>query len=141
MFQEETSRANFMKTTAIAGAAAVTASFGFNRMASAAHHEESEMITQLAIFKYKAEEKEAAIEGLAKLAAEVEKVEPGVLAYMPHLDEANSEVVFFEIYKDAAALANHGTQPHMAWLRPMFGKVFMPPLKIVKLNQVGGYYR
>ena len=139
MFQEETSRADFMKTTAIAGAAAVTASFGFNRMASAA--ESDEMITQLAIFKYKAEEKEAAIEGLAKLAAEVEKVEPGVLAYIPHLDEAASEVVFFEVYKNAEAMANHGKQPHMAWLRPMFGTVFLPPLKIVKLNKVGGFYR
>jgi quinol monooxygenase YgiN len=140
MFQEETSRADFMKTTAIAGAAAVTASFGFNRMASAA--ESDEQIVQLAIFKYDPERKDQAAEGLAKLAAAVEEKEPDVLAYIPYMDEKANEVVFYEIYKNAAAVANHSKQPHMRMLGPLVQNgVLIMPLKIVALNQVGGFHR
>ena len=138
MESKKQSRKEFMTTTAAAGAAAVLATAGFNRIANA---QDSEMISQLAIFGYNADKKDEAAEALAKLAKNVEDNEPDVLAYIPHLNEKDGEVVFFEVYKDAAAVANHGQQPYMADLRPLFASVFKPPLKIVKLDRVGGYWR
>lgn len=136
----ELNRSEFFKTTVAAGAAATLAMAGFNRMAEAAHHE---TITQLAVFGYKPEKKDEAAEALAGLAKKVEENEPGVLAYIPHLNEKDNEVTFFEVYKDKEAMANHGTMPYMADLRPMFGPdgSFKPPLKIVPLTNVGGFHR
>lgn len=137
----EQTRKDFFKTTAVTGAAAVLAAAGFTRVASADHHES---ITQLAIFGYDPEKKDAAAEGLAKLAAAVEAAEPDVLAYIPHLDEEKNEVVFFEIYKNQAALDNHGGQPHMSDLRALFGDGTLNAtggFKIVKLTAVGGFSR
>lgn len=142
MSSNEQTRKDFFKTTAATGAAAVLAAAGFNRLASADHHEGDESITQLAIFGYDPERKDIAAEGLAKLAAAVEAAEPDVLAYIPHLDEVNNKVQFFEIYKNAAALKNHSTQPHMSMLRPLMGDgTLKMPLEIVKLTRVGGFHR
>ena len=136
-------RKEFFKVTAATGAAAVVAAAGFNRMASAAHHEEAdESITQIAIFGYDPEKKDAAAEGLAKLAAAVKAAEPDVIAYIPHLDEKENKVHFFEIYKNAAAVANHGTQPHMSMRGGLFGDgTFKGPLPTIKLTAVGGFHR
>lgn len=144
MESPEVNRKEFITTSAAAGAAAVLAGVGFNRTASAASAEVGEeSITQLAIFKYKADKKDMAAKALAGLAKKVEENEPGVLAYIPHLNEADGEVQFFEIYKDEAALKNHSTMPYMRDLAPMFGPdgAFQPPLKIVKLTRVGGFHR
>ena len=143
MESPEVNRKEFITTTAAAGAAAVIAGAGFNRAVSAAHEVGEEAITQLAIFKYKPEKKDMAAEALAGLAKKVEDNEPGVIAYIPHLNEKDNEVQFFEIYKDEEALRNHSTMPYMADLRPMFGPdgAFAPPLKIVKLTRVGGFHR
>jgi quinol monooxygenase YgiN len=132
-------RKQFMQTAAAAGAAAVLAGAGFNRMALAADHPDA--VTQLAIFGYRPEKAEEAAKSLADLAKIVEGAEPGVLAYIPHLNEKDNEVVFFEVYENAAALANHSQQPHMKKLGPLFATVFKPPLKIVKLKNVGGFHR
>lgn len=136
----ELKRSEFFKATAAAGAAAVLASAGFNRTAQAAHHE---TITQLAKFGYKPEKKDVAAEALAGLAKKVEENEPDVLAYIPHLNEKDNEVVFFEVYKDKAAMDNHSKMPYMRDLGPLFGPdgAFKPPLKIVPLHQVGGFHR
>ena len=131
-------RKEFIQVAAVTGAAAVLAGAGFNRMANAAP---SESITQLAIFGYHPEKAEEAAENLAKLAKAVEDAEPDVLAYIPHLDEKANEVVFFEVYRNQEALINHSKQPHMKNLGPLFASVFTPPLKIVKLKNVGGFSR
>lgn len=140
MEKTELNRGEFLKTSVAAGAAATLAAAGFNRSAQAAG---DETITQLAKFSYKPEKKDEAAAALAGLAKKVEENEPGVLAYIPHLNEKDNEVVFFEIYKDKAAMANHGTMPYMGDLRPMFGPdgSFKPPLKIVPLTTVGGFHR
>ena len=139
----EMNRNDFIKTTAATGAAAVLAAAGFTRAEAASAEVGADAITQLAIFKFKADKNDMAAEALAGLAKKVEDNEPGVLAYIPHLNEKDGEVVFFEIYKDQAALTNHGQMPYMADLRPMFGPdgAFMPPLKIQKLERVGGFHR
>ena len=144
MQNPEVNRKEFITTTAAAGTAAILAGAGFSREVSAQAAEVGEdSITQLAIFKYKADKKDEAAAALAGLAAKVQENEPGVLAYIPHLNEKDEEVSFFEIYKDADALKNHSTMPYMGDLRPMFGPegVFLPPLKIVKLTRVGGFHR
>ncbi|MFP6617133.1 MAG: antibiotic biosynthesis monooxygenase [Candidatus Hydrogenedentota bacterium] len=142
MESSEQTRKEFFKTTAATGAAAVLAAAGFNRMADAAHHEADESITQIAIFGYDPAKKEAAAEGLAKLAAAVEAAEPDVIAYIPHLDEKNNKVQFFEIYRNEAALKNHSTQPHMSMLGPLVGNgTLIMPLEIIKLTKVGGFHR
>lgn len=140
MESSEQTRKEFFKTTAATGAAAVLAAAGFNRVASAADADES--ITQIATLGYDPERKDAAAEGLAKLAAAVEAAEPDVLAYVPHLDEKTNTVYFFEIYKNAAALKNHSTQPHMSMLGPLVGNgTLKMPVNIIKLKNIGGFQR
>ena len=137
----ELNRGEFIKTAAATGAVAALATAGFTRTAHADHH--GEQIVQLAMFGYKPDKKDAAIEALAGLAKKVEENEPGVLAYVPYLNEKDNQVTFYEIYKNQEALTNHGKMPYMADLRPMFGPdgAFAPPLKIVKLTKAGGFHR
>lgn len=135
-------RREILKSGAAAGAAAMLAGVGFNRMASAAHHENH--ITQLAIFGFNADKKDEAVKALADLAKKVEENEPGVLAYIPHTHQKDdvNQVIFFEIYKDEAALQNHSQQPYMAEMRTLFASgVFKPPLEIKRLDRAGGYHR
>ena len=137
----ETSRLNRRHLIAAGAAgAAVAGSFGFNRLAAADASED--MITQLAMFKINMDKEEEALELLAGLAKAVEENEPDVLAYMAHRDKDNpEELIFFEIYKDAAALTAHGQTPHLGKLRAKFVTHFKPPLKIVQLDRIGGYHR
>ncbi len=134
---EGTTRREFV--AASAGAAAVAA-FGFNRIAQA--QDDDELITQIVKFKIMEGQEDAAVELLQTLTAAVEKEEPGVLAYIAHRSKKDpSEVVFFEIYKDQAAVTAHGTTPHMAELRQKFASTFVPPLDVQPLDRVGGFTR
>jgi len=122
--------------------AAMVATFGFNRMAQAAHHEEAAPITQIVKFKLKAGNEDAAIKLLQTMTAAVEKEEPGVLAYIAHRSKKDpSEVVFFEVYKDQAAVDAHGTTAHMNEMRTQFMNVFVPPLDLQPLDKVSGFMR
>lgn len=134
---EGTTRREFVAATA--GAAAV-ATFGFNRMAQA---EDGAMpITQIVKFKIKEGQEDAAEEVLRTMTAAVEKEEPGVLAYIAHRSKKDpSTVVFFEVYKDQAAVAAHGTTEHMGVMRMKFATTFVPPLDLEPLDRVGGYMR
>ena len=132
------SRRDFIKATGAAGAFAV--SIGFIRPAAAAIDDES--ITQLASFKLNMEKEADAIATLQELCAAVEEHEPDVLAYICHRTEQEPDkLVFFEIYKDQAALDAHGTTPHMGKIRAVFGTQFLPPLDVTRLNRVGGFSR
>lgn len=123
-----------------AAGAAFTGSFGFQRLAEA--NAAGDMITQIAKFKINMEKEDEAIALLEGLCKAVEENEPDVLVYMAHRDAANpEELVFFEIYKDAAALEAHGQTPHLAKLRSNFLTHFRGPLEIVKLDRIGGYHR
>ena len=134
---EGTTRREFVAATA--GAAAVAA-FGFNRMAQA--QEGGALITQIVKFKIIEGQEDTAVELLKTLTAGVEKEEPDVLAYIAHRSQKDpSEVVFFEVYKDQAAVTAHGATAHMAELRQKFATTFVPPLDIVQLDRVGGFTR
>ena len=133
---ESTSRRDFIAKGA---GLAVAATFGFTRTG---HAQTGTEITQIASFKIQAGKEAEAIKLLQTLADAVEKNEPGVLAYIAHTaGEEQKEVVFYEIYKDAAALQAHGQTPHLGALRSNFANLFMPPVDIKRLTKVGGYSR
>jgi quinol monooxygenase YgiN len=124
----------------VAGAAATA--FGFNRLAGAAEGDEDKRITQLAKFKLNMDAEAEAVQALKDLCAAVEANEPDVLVYIcSRPAKTPDEVVFFEVYKDEAALAAHGKQPHLGKLRASFAKLFRPPLEITRLDRIGGYAR
>ncbi len=133
-----TSRRDLLK--AGVGVTAAAAAIGFVRPAMAAHHES---ITQIVKFKLNPDKADEAEAALKKLTKAVEDNEPDVLAYIAYRSDADpEEVVFFEMYKNAAAMAAHGTQPHLAEMRKVFAAgVFKPPLDIQKMNKVGGFMR
>ena len=125
----------------LAGTAAVAATFGFNRTASAAT-DESKWITQLASFSIQDGKEDDAVAALEKLTKAVEENEPGVLAYVAYReDKEPNKVTFFEIYDSEETLKAHGGQPHMREMFGAFATMFKPPVKITKLNKVGGFMR
>jgi quinol monooxygenase YgiN len=133
---------------ALRGAAvAAVAGIGFSRLA-AAEVDPSKIITQTATFRLDPAKEAEAVAALTELAKAVEANEPGVLAYIPHRVASDpTQIVFFEVYADEAAMKNHGQQPHLAKLRDMFASgVFKPfseskPVDVVKLNRVAGFSR
>jgi quinol monooxygenase YgiN len=133
---------------ALRGAAvAAVAGIGFTRIAGA-EVDTSKMITQTAAFRIDPAREADAIAALTELAKAVEANEPGVLAYIPHRVASDpTQIVFFEVYADEAAMKNHGTQPHLAKLRELFGTgVFKPfaeakPVDVVRLNRIAGFSR
>ena len=135
------SRRDFLKgTTAAAGAAVVT--IGFVRPEAAAAAVDENAITQLASFKINMEKEAEAIETLEELCKGVEDSEPGVLAYICHRKtETPDTLVFFEIYKDEAAMQAHNGTPHMGKMRGAFATQFMPPLEVTRLTCIGGFSR
>ncbi len=129
--------------TASAGlVAAGTVTFGFNRMAQAADEDADAMITQIAKFKLNMEKEEEGIQVLEEMCAAVEESEPDVLVYICHRSSKKpEEIVFFEVYKDAEALKAHGKTPHLGKIRGSFGKLFLPPLSVTRLDRIGGFAR
>ncbi len=125
----------------LAGTAAVAATFGFNRTASAAT-DDSKWITQLASFSIQDGKEDDAVAALEKLTKAVEENEPGVLAYVAYReDKEPNTVTFFEIYDSEETLKAHGGQPHMREMFGSFASMFKPPVKITKLNKVAGFMR
>ncbi len=137
---EGTTRKEFLTGTVAAGAATMVATMGFNRMAQAA--EGDELITQTAEFGMNTDKVDEARAALAELVKGVEAGEPDVLAYICHQGiEDPSQVYFFEVYKNEAALAAHGSTPHMAKFRPNFGTLLKPPFKITRFDRIEGFAR
>jgi quinol monooxygenase YgiN len=133
---------------ALRGAAvAAVAGIGFTRTAGA-EVDASKIITQTAAFRIDPAREADAIAALTELAKAVEANEPGVLAYIPHRVASDpTQIVFFEVYADEAAMKNHGQQPHLGKLRELFGTgVFKPfaeakPVDVVRLNRNAGFRR
>jgi quinol monooxygenase YgiN len=65
-----------------------------------------------------------------------------VLAYICSRSAKNpDQLVFFEVYKDEAALKAHGTTPHLGKIRKSFGTLLLPPLEVTRLERIGGFTR
>lgn len=139
---ETTTRKEFLQTAGIAAGTAAVTLLGFSRPARAQEADTGGgQITQLARFgvqEGKLEEAKALLETLVR---GVEENEPGVLAYVAHISEKNGDVVFFEVYENAEALAAHGQTPHMNEMRTKFATVFSPPLDLERLDRVAGVIR
>jgi len=136
-----TRRSFFAASASVAGAAFV-GTIGFNRVAEAADGDTSDMITQIAKLKLQEGKADDAVPLLEELCAAVEENEPGVLAYICHRGQKDSnEVVFFEIYKDADALKAHGGTPHLRKLFQAYTMLFEGRPEIIKLDRVGGFAR
>lgn len=135
--QQGTTRREFVAATA--GAAAVAA-LGFSRMTQA--EDTPNVVTQIVTLTMKAGAEEKAIATLKELTEAVKANEPGVLVYAAHRSQKEpSKIVFVEVYKDAAALANHSKQPHMAKMFAAAKEIFEPGMDIQKMDRVGGYSR
>lgn len=118
------------------------ATIGFHRLANAAEADTDETITQIAKFKLNLEKEEEGLAVLKELCAAVEENEPGVLAYICSRSAKNpDELVFFEVYKDEAALRAHGKTPHLGKIRKSFGTLLLPPLEVTRLDRIGGFAR
>lgn len=136
----KSTRKEFLQTMGLAAGAAAATTLGFSRPARA-QEGGGGTITQLARFgvqEGKVEEAKALLDSLVK---GVEDTEPGVLVYIGHISEKTGDVVFFEVYENAEALAAHGNTPHMNEMRTKFATVFKPPLDIERLTPVAGVNR
>ena len=133
-------RRQFLTAGAAAAGTVAAGSLGFVRAAAA---QGDESITQLAHFSIDAAREKEAVAAIETLVKGVEDNEPDVTAYMVYRDAESPEALtFFEVYKNAAALQNHGQQPHLAALRTAFQSgLFKGPVKIVKLDAVAGVHR
>jgi quinol monooxygenase YgiN len=127
---------------AFCAAGAGLAAIGFSRMASASDAGAGMTVTQIAKFKLVPAQEEKALAALREMCAAVEKNEPGVLAYLCHRSEKkHDELVFFEVYRDEAALKAHLKTPHFRKLFQSFGTLFRGPLEVTRLEQIGGFSR
>ena len=135
--QHGATRREFVAVTA---GAAVAAAIGFNRMSEA--EDILGPITQIVTLTLKAGAEEKAIATLKELTDAVKANEPGVLVYIAHRSQKDpTKIVFFEVYKDLAAAANHGKQPHMAKMFAMSKEIFEGGMDIQKMDRVAGYSR
>ena len=135
--QQGTTRREFVAATA--GAAAVAA-FGFSRVTHA--EDTTGMVTQIVTLTLKAGAEEKAVATLKELTEAVKANEPDVLVYIAHRSQTDpTKVVFFEVYKDAAAVANHSRQPHMAKMFASARELFEGGMQVEKMDRVGGFSR
>lgn len=134
---EGTTRREFVAATA---GAAMVATFGFSRMTHA--EDSASVITQVVTLTMKAGAEEKTATVLKELTEAVKANEPGVLVYIAHRSQKDpTKIVFFEVYADEAALANHSKQPHMAKMFASAREIFEPGMDIVKMDRIGGYSR
>ena len=126
--------------TAGAAIVATASAIGFMRPAFA---EEPGALHQTAEFGMDPAKKDEVVALLTTLTKAVEEKEPGVLAYIAHItEEAEPKVFFYEVYKDAATLAEHGKTPHIGEMRKAFASgALKPPLAIRKMGRVSGFSR
>jgi len=123
-------------------ASAGLATIGFNRLAVASEAEKEKTITQIAKIKLNLANEEKGLQALRDLCTAVEAKEPGVLIYLCHRSaKKRDELVFFEVYRDDAALAAHTKTPHFGKLLVAFGTLFRLPLEVTKLDRIGGFAR
>jgi len=135
--QHGITRKEFVAATA---GAAMVATLGFSRITQA--EDTPNVVTQVVTLTLKAGAEEKAMATLKELTDAVKAAEPGVLVYIAHRSQKDpTKVVFFEVYADAAAVANHSKQPHMAKMFASAKDIFEGGMDIQKMDRVAGYSR
>jgi len=101
------------------------------------------MVALIGRFKMQPGKEDEALAELRRMTEAVEANEPGALVYLCHRSQQDpAEIVFFEVYADDQAFADHGKTAHMGALRAKFAELFDPSaVKIERLERVGGFTR
>lgn len=97
----------------------------------------------LARFRIKDGKESEALEAMRTMVQRVRDGEPGCLAYVCHRSVADpSEIVWYEVYEDDAALGAHGSSEYMrAFGRSLPDIVDMTQIKIERLERLDGFVR
>ena len=101
------------------------------------------MIVLLARFRIKDGKESEALEAMRTMVERVRDGEPGCLAYVCHRSVSEpSEIVWYEVYEDDAALGAHGGSEHMkAFGRSLPEIVDVTQIKIERLERLDGFVR
>jgi quinol monooxygenase YgiN len=101
------------------------------------------MIVILARFRMKDGKENEALEAARTMGQAVQDAEPGCLAYVCHRSQAEpSELVWYEVYEDPAALTAHAGSEHMQAFRQRLPDVVdVTQIKIETLERLEGFVR
>lgn len=101
------------------------------------------MIVILARFRMKDGKEDEALGAARAMAQAVRDGEPGCLAYICHRSQAEpSELVWYEVYADPAALTAHSGSEHMQAFRQRLPElVDVTQIKIEMLERADGFVR
>jgi quinol monooxygenase YgiN len=95
---------------------------------------------QFTILPGKEAEAEAAIK---KVVSEVDKNEPGAVAYHWHRNKKDPmQILVFEIWKDDEAVEKHRGTPYLTEFQSLFGTVFDPAsVKLTRYERIAAVER
>ncbi len=101
------------------------------------------MIVILARFRIRDGKESEALKAMHTMAEQVRDGEPGCLAYLCHRSFAEpSEIVWYEVYENDAALAAHGGSEHMQAFRQRLPEtVDVTQIKLERLDRLDGFVR
>jgi quinol monooxygenase YgiN len=101
------------------------------------------MIVMLARFRMKDGRESEALEAAHTMVQSVRDGEPGCLAYVCHRSLAEpSEIVWYEVYDDQAALNAHAGSEHMQAFRQRLPDVVdLTQIKLEGLERLDGFVR
>jgi len=101
------------------------------------------MIVILARFRIRDGKEREALEAVRTMAERVRDGELGCLVYLCHRSFAEpSEIVWYEVYENDAALAAHGGSEHMqAFGQRLPDIVDVTQIKVERLERVDGFVR
>lgn len=101
------------------------------------------MIVMLARFRVKDGKENEALEAARTMVQRVREAEPGCLAYLCHRSQAEpSDLVWYEVYEDPAALTAHGGSEHMQAFRQRLPDIVdVTQVKLEMLERVEGFVR
>ena len=101
------------------------------------------MIVILARFRLRDGKESEALKAMHTMAEQVRDGEAGCLAYLCHRSFAEpSEIVWYEVYEDDAALAAHSSSEHMQAFRQRLPEtVDVTQIKLERLERLNGFVR
>lgn len=101
------------------------------------------MIVMLARFRVKDGRENEALEAARAMVEKVREAEPGCLAYLCHRSQAEpSDLVWYEVYEDPAALTAHGSSEHMQAFRQRLPDIVdVTQVKLEMLERLDGFVR
>lgn len=100
------------------------------------------MITVIAKLKAQEGKEDEALALCKEMVQGVEKDEPDVIAYLCHQSKKDpAEIIFYEVYPNEEALANHRKTEHMAKMNKSYMGLFSGAPDIQMVERVEGFMR